>query len=622
MTIALVTLAFLQYRWLGSVSDAEKERLEESLSASAENFVTDFNEVFTELNSAFRIQVSDSNNDIKTLLNQSYTNWNINNSYSELVDSVFIVRKGESGEPKVFLFSTDPVKMEQVFPSKSITDWIKKDAARAGSVNRLSLRIYPELNEQSFLATTVQLLDLVQVRNQDIGQKIEVQLTVDHLDDIILLKLNDQLIKDEIIPDIARTYFSDSFDDQYQLSLVKNDNSGYAYYTSGTKEEIPVPDVRKSLDRSGISNIMVFQSQSYSSSATSISNAYRFSNDEVNFVSGFSLDSLDQGSYFLMDNLSKDATNIETNESALYSFGSSDTAIAASLAGPTPWELWLSFREGSLDAFVNKTRTRNLGISFGILLILGVSVVLIVVFSQRSRELAEQQMLFVAGVSHELRTPITVIRSAAENLTEGVVQSEERKKEYAHLMLKEGRRLSDMVDQIMEFSGIQSGKRVYHFRTINLEELFDSIKEESRHLLDEKKMHLEYSINTKQESINADPDALFLSITNLIANAIKFNGDSKKILLKVDEVSLKGELALRIQVQDFGIGIPEKEQGFIFKPFFRGEKPVSEQVKGNGIGLSLVQKVVNAHQGQVTLKSKEGEGSTFSLILPLGRANG
>ena len=182
-------------------------------------------------------------------------------------------------------------------------------------------------------------------------------------------------------------------------------------------------------------------------------------------------------------------------------------------------------------------------------------------------------------------------------------------------MLKEGRRLSDMVDQIMEFSGIQTGKRVYHFTQINLEEFFISIKDESRHLLEEKGMHLEYSINTKQGSIYADPDALFLCVSNLISNAIKFSDTSKKIFLKVEDEFLKGEKALRIQVQDYGIGIPDKEQPEVFKPFFRGEKPVNDQVKGNGIGLSLVKKVVEAHKGELLLKSKSGEGSVFTIIL-------
>lgn len=630
MVVSLITLATLQYKWLGSVSDAEKERLEESLSASAENFVADFNEVFTELGQTFRVQVSNPDEDIKASLNQSYLNWISSSNYSGLVDSVFIVRKTDSDMPKVFLFSTDPATLEQILPSESVAKWIETDSKKEGSTKRVSLRINPEFDEQTFLPIPIQFLDMIQVKNQEFGQKVEVQLTVDQLDDIILLKLDDRLIKDEIIPDIARIYFSDSFEDQYQLSLVKDEEIPHVYYSSGNVKEVTEPDFKSPLDRYSFNNIMVFQSQANSISKGSIpelSEGLRFRVEGSEFFDELIKDSSTQTREFQSHFLTKSVTGIKSSDSNSWSVQSSglrDTTITTSLAGSiasSPWELWLSFKEGSLDAFVDKTRNRNLGISFGILSILGISVVMIVVFSQRSRELADQQMLFVAGVSHELRTPITVIRSAAENLSEGVVQDEKRKKQYADLMLKEGRRLSDMVDQIMEFSGIQSGKRVYHFRSINLSELIESIKEESRHLLDEKSMHLEYSINTRHEVIYVDPEAIFLSITNLINNAIKFSGDSKKILLKVDEVDLKGNPALRIQVQDFGIGIPEKEQSSVYKPFFRGDKPVNDQVKGNGIGLSLVKKVASAHRGEINLKSKEGEGSLFSLILPLEEEN-
>ena len=621
MVIALVSLAVLQYQWLGSVSDAEKERLEENLSAASENFVADFNEVFTDLGQVFRVQVSDPDEELQPVLNSAFNTWLGNSAYPDLVDSVFVVKTSEDQAPEVFLFTPDPAHLNAIQPPGSVKKWIveNKDNVLA---KRVSIRIHPDLGNPSFMSVPVQFLDMIQVSNKEFGQKVEVQLSVDQLDDIILLKLDDEVIKENIIPGIARTYFSDSYDDQYTLSLVKDEEDQTIYYTSGNEIEIPEPDFRSSLDKFSLNNVLVFQSDPSFVQQIRVPEDDKFEPQKMNLFAELGLDSSladthEFRSHFISTN---SVTTVKTNESNSWQIRKRDTTITtnltASLTG-SPWELWLSFREGSLDEFVNKTRNRNLGISFGILFILGISVVLIVVFSQRSRDLAEQQMLFVAGVSHELRTPITVIRSAAENLSEGVVQSEERKKQYASLMLKEGRRLSDMVDQIMEFSGIQTGKRVYHFTQVNLDELFTSVKEESRHLLEEKEMYLEYSINTKEKAIYADPDALFLCISNLISNAIKFSGTSKKVLLKVDDEFLKGDKALRIQVQDFGLGIPEKEQSDVFKPFFRGEKPVNDQVKGNGIGLSLVEKVVEAHRGGITLKSKEGQGSVFSVILPL-----
>ncbi|MEQ9310033.1 MAG: HAMP domain-containing sensor histidine kinase [Balneolaceae bacterium] len=623
MLVSLVTLATLQYKWLGSVSDAEKERLEESLSASSENFVSDFNDVFSELSQTFRVQISNQNEDIKSALGTSYLNWIDNSGYPELLDSVYVVKKIEQESIQVLAFSTDPLSLTPIPPTRNIKKWVaNKETTTSLEGGRNTLQTSPDLGNPSFLEIPIQFLDMVQVSNQEFGKKIEVQLSLDQLDDIILLKLDDQFIKDEIIPDIAKTYFSGSFEDQYTLSLVKNSGKQDIYFTTSESNMLPDPDFSTPLDRFRFDNIMVFKSNPGQFSVDNLlSDSIKLGFRELTFESQEMVGSLNVEanssasiSHFYTRNIS---SSVEDSKSWQVQ---TDTTISSSLNSSvigSPWQLWLSFKEGSLDAFVNKTRNRNLGISFGILSILGISVVLIVVFSQRSRELAEQQMLFVAGVSHELRTPITVIRSAAENLTEGVIQDEKRKKQYADLMLNEGRRLSDMVDQIMEFSGIQSGKRVYHFRSIELAEMLESIKEESKHLLNEKGMHLEYSIDTKQKAINGDADAIFLCVINLINNAVKFSGECKKILLKIDEVKLKGDSALRIQVQDYGIGIPEKEQSLIFKPFFRGKKPVNDQVKGNGIGLSLVQKVALAHNGDLTVKSKEGKGSIFSLILPL-----
>lgn len=623
MVVALVSLAVLQYQWLGSVSDAEKERLEENLSAASENFVADFNEVFSDLGAVFRVQVSSPEEDIRLTLNNALQTWTGSSTYPDIVDSVFVVNTSNPENPEVFLFSSDPVLLNSVQPSGAVREWIEKNAEQV-SKKRVSLKVQPEFGEHSFLSVPVQFLDMIQVSNREFGQKVEVQLSVDQLDDVVLLKLDNRVIKEKVIPDIARIYYSDSFDDQYTLSLVKNNEERYVYYTSGNSNDIPEPDFKNSLDRFSLNNILVFQSNPFSvnnNSPVGLADSIRLGLEEMDFFKEDSFDTTFEDAHEVQSHFqAQTISRIKTKDSSSWQVQTRDTTITSNLTASlasSSWELWLSFKEGSLDAFVNKTRNRNLAISFGILSILGISVVLIVVFSQRSRELAEQQMLFVAGVSHELRTPITVIRSAAENLTEGVVQTEERKKQYASLMLREGRRLSDMVDQIMEFSGIQTGKRVYHFTQVNLDELFDSVKEESRHLLEEKGMHLEYSINTKQKNIYADPDALFLCISNLINNAIKFSGNSKKVLLKVDDESFRGKSALKIQVQDFGMGIPEKEQASVFKPFFRGAKPVNDQVKGNGIGLSLVQKVVDAHRGEITLKSKEEQGSTFSVVLPV-----
>ncbi|MEP5943365.1 MAG: HAMP domain-containing sensor histidine kinase, partial [Balneola sp.] len=461
-----------------------------------------------------------------------------------------------------------------------------------------------------------QLLDLVTLENESLGRNLKVNLNIDQSDDIVLLQLDDSVIKNNLIPDIARTYFSDSFSDQYHISIIKENNadSTEVYFSTNGSESVKEADFKKDLRSIDFSSVFVIQSQA------------NLNTNEGLFKSIDSLSSKIQSinitggsprkSYKMMAESSQVRFNTRTSDSVFTV--QKDTTINTSFEADfstAGWQFWLSFKEGSLDTFVTKAKNRNLAISFGILLILGFCVGMIVLYSKRSQDLAEKQMLFVAGVSHELRTPLTVIRSAAENLNEGVVQSEERKKEYARLMLKEGRRLSDMVDQIMEFSGIQAGKKVYSFTEFEVEELMNEILSEYRSVLEDEGVQLEYSFTASKSIICADRDALHLSISNLLSNAIKFCGESMKIRFAVAEIAERG--LITFIVQDYGMGIPLEEQKNVFKPFFRGKKPVDNQVKGNGIGLSLVKKVADAHKGEIRLKSKEGEGSTFILMLPV-----
>ena len=132
------------------------------------------------------------------------------------------------------------------------------------------------------------------------------------------------------------------------------------------------------------------------------------------------------------------------------------------------FELRLKNREGSLEVAVNNNRLRNIGISFGILLLLGASVVFLLLSTNRARRLAQQQIEFVAGISHELRTPLAVLKSAGENLADGVIQEKERTRKYGELIKSEVLRLSGMVEKALAYAGIQSGKQNYELRPLDV----------------------------------------------------------------------------------------------------------------------------------------------------------
>jgi signal transduction histidine kinase len=226
-------------------------------------------------------------------------------------------------------------------------------------------------------------------------------------------------------------------------------------------------------------------------------------------------------------------------------------------------------------------------------------------------------MEFVAGVSHELRTPLAVICSAAENLADGVIDHSDQVKRYGGLIRDEGRRLTGMVEQVLEFSGAQSGRKSYELRQTELSQVIEDAITACHLQLAEGGFEIERKIAADLPLVNADGAALGRAIQNLLSNAMKYSGPSRWIGLSVESATAAGGEEVRIVVSDRGLGISPSELERIFEPFYRGKDVVAAQIHGNGLGLSLVRHIAAAHGGRVSVESKVGQGSQFILRLPV-----
>ena len=277
------------------------------------------------------------------------------------------------------------------------------------------------------------------------------------------------------------------------------------------------------------------------------------------------------------------------------------------------WKLVVTHPSGSLEAAVSSQRRRNLAISSSVLGLLGASMGLLVLATRRAQRLAKQQLEFVAAVSHELRTPLAVIRSAAENLADGVVHDEARIRRYGELMRTEGRRLTDMVEQILEFAGIQSGQRGFALRPVGVGPLLHDIVSSSSGLIGSAGLAIEFDIPEDLPPALGDEAALRRVFQNLIDNAIKYGAAGGSIRLS----ARRSGSTVDVTVADHGIGIDPADQARIFEPFYRAPDVVAAQMQGAGLGLSLVQRIVAAHGGTVTVKSAPREGSAFTVQLPV-----
>jgi signal transduction histidine kinase len=281
------------------------------------------------------------------------------------------------------------------------------------------------------------------------------------------------------------------------------------------------------------------------------------------------------------------------------------------------WRLLVRHRAGSLEAAVGRARQRNLALSFGLLVMMGVSVALIVVGARRAQRLGAQQVEFVAAVSHELRTPIAVIGSAADNLEQGVVTDSLRVREYGSAIRTEARRLAETVERVLEFAGIQAGRVMGPRDLVPAREVIDAALAAADPLIAEHRITLDCDLPRSLPTIAADRAALRSAIENLLGNAAKHGGFGGRVRVAAHVVEDAGRPELQIAVTDGGPGIPPSERSRIFEPFYRGSRALSRRIQGSGLGLSIVKSVIEAHGGRVSVTSAAGTGSTFTLHLPV-----
>ncbi len=297
------------------------------------------------------------------------------------------------------------------------------------------------------------------------------------------------------------------------------------------------------------------------------------------------------------------------------------------------WMLMAKHRAGSLEAAVASVRWRNLMISSSVLMLLTLAVGLILVSARRAQALARQQMEFVAAVSHELRTPVSVIGAAAGNLADGVVADPQRVRKYGETIQGEARRLAETVERVLQLAGIAAGRAAAAQTLVNPADLVHEAIAECRAEIDAAGVTVETSIADDLPPVTGDLPALRSALRNLISNGVKYGGADRWIRVSAASVEPRFETVVQAKthrirrgkvvaftVEDRGLGIAPEDLKHIFEPFYRGREAVSQQIQGSGLGLNLVARIADAHGGRITLSSEPGKGSTFTLSLPAAAA--
>ena len=271
------------------------------------------------------------------------------------------------------------------------------------------------------------------------------------------------------------------------------------------------------------------------------------------------------------------------------------------------WSVLVRHRGGGVDALMASARRKNLGVSSAILFILAASVVTLVALVRRLERLREQQSAFVHVMTHELNTPVAVLRSAGENLKDGIVEPDQVAL-YGATVVEEADRLRLMIGEVLAMARLRSNEGVHDLRAMDIVPIIEGVLERCRMIAGDA-VTIEADIEPDLPLVAADEQWLARGIQNLVVNAIRHGRSGGWVGVHVS----RSRNRVCITVEDRGPGIPQEDARQVFDPFFRGHG--TERTSGTGLGLAIVRDIAAAHGGSVVLEKRE-TGAAFTIQLP------
>ena len=590
----LIVLAGLQYRWQQQIGDADREKMQKRVEMDAGRFAEDFNKEIQGAYFNFHMDAESWQNSDWAAFNERYDYWKSKTAYPALIKELFFIQDQPDAKPMRY-----ETESRRFAPAEA-------DEKLNGLIARISNEKTHKIvyDDAYALVLPVHKIDrpiqrFVIAKRTDEPPPV---VTMPEKFGSLIVILDETTIKDQIFPDLFRKYFPEG---EFRVSVT--DASGQQIFLSDgvlTANDATAPLLDLSTD-----NFIFFANRDMMPSAAGVAGVRKNSvvlNHSIESQTFSQTGTKEAGNGTFKIELQKGEAAHRGEKAKLRT-----SVIRGANSIADVWKLNVQHRNGSVANFIATTRQTNLAIGFGLLSLLAASVLAIFLSAQRARVNAQRQVDFVSSVSHEFRTPLAVIYSAGENLADGVTKEGSQISRYGNLIKAEGKKLSAMVEQILEFAGANSARTKVNFGRVDVKEIIEDALAECEPLIKEKGFSVETDI-AENLSVRGDRDALSRSIQNLIANSIKYSNGEK--WLKVS--ASNGNITTKIIVEDKGFGITKADLRRIFQPFYRSKSVVDAQIHGNGLGLSIVKQIVGEHGGRVTAESEIGKGSKFTIELP------
>jgi signal transduction histidine kinase len=542
LTTALIVLGSLQYRWIGDLANAERQRMRAGIEFAAHHFSDEFDHELTRMFLAFQLPMPDATAD--HLLHR-YDEWAAAARDPKIVRAVYFVPPFDPDH----LQSIDPAT-RTVHPAAwpaSLAPLRPMIAEEAAGGRPVPGPIVPGV-----LALVIpcggmrRAMIEKHIAEMGIHAPIEMHMKMPEggCPGYTIVEIDDDYLARVFLPEMTRRYFDTPSGREYDVAIVSPAN-GATLYRSDAK-------------------------------------ASPFRADIVLPI--FSVRAMRRMPM--------------------------DVPI---LTEPPPhqplWNLLVRHHRGSMEELVAHTRLHNLLITAGILAVLAGTVIALVAMLRTAERLRLQQLEFVAGVTHELNTPVAALTSAGQNLADGIITEPSQVSRYGNAIVKESRRLTEMIGQVLAYGGMESRRKLPH-APVDVANVIDEAVSACRWMADEQSIAIETDVDRALPLVDGDAASLARAVQNLIANAIRHGAAGKWV--SISAAAEDGSVA--ISVEDRGPGIAARDLPHLFEPFYRGRG--ADRVRGSGLGLTIVKQIASAHGGSVSVDKRRDGGAIFTLRLP------
>ena len=585
LALLCTILAVLQYRWIGEISVAERERMKTGLDTGLQRLARDFNSDISSSINAMLPRSEDMDDEFETSVEEAYaarhTEWRESTRHPALFRAIGIATREPTGESDYTLKLFDPDKKTYA-PAPWPANWTQAREALARRQQNSGGRpgppgFGPGFGPPAWNTATGSVLMVPRFVRPEPDAPPAQRRPRDL--DWLLAELNLDYLRATLLPELVDRHLGIG---QYEAEVsTRGDRAGFLFGTEAA------PRIGTASDGSiGLLDLAP---------------------------------DLIAGRFGQRPPRRGDGLRDERGR------GKKGPPRGNLLMAADPqrgrWTLAVRNKAGSLDQIIARARWRNLGISLALLALVVATAAALIRFSRQAERLAQLQMDFVAGISHELRTPITVIRMAAFNLKGKIAQNPPQVERYGTLIQQESERLTAIVEQVLRFASIESGKATHQQEPVSIDDLIAHSVEACRSVIEHARCQVEQQVEPGLPLVLGDSVALQHALQNLITNAIKYGTETSNwIGVAAAAVTAEKGPAIEIRVTDRGPGIPAEEQPHLFDPFFRGRRAMQDQIHGTGLGLNLVKKIVVAHGGTIAVRSAPQKGTEFVIRIPVAPA--